>query len=113
MEESISPQSGELSLSQTDFVLPGRNGLDLEIKRLYKSGISNLQEMKVKYVGGAWVDYVQSDANTSSFYEDRYNLGIGMRFSFSAIEIRTNEDGTSHKFLHTEAGDVYLSLIHI
>ena len=107
MEESISPQSGELSLSQTDFVLPGRNGLDLEIKRLYKSGISNLQEMKVKYVGGAWVDYVQSDANTSSFYEDRYNLGIGMRFSFPAIEIRTNEDGTSHKFLHTEAGDVY------
>lgn len=107
MEESINPQSGELSLAQTDFALPGRNGLDLEIKRLYKSGTSNIQEMKVKYVGGAWVDYVQADANTSSFYEDRYNLGIGMRFSFPAIEIKTNEDGTSHKFLHTEAGDTY------
>ncbi|HUC94023.1 MAG TPA: hypothetical protein VMS09_18730 [Paenibacillus sp.] len=34
-EESISPQSGELTLIQTDYVLPGRNGLDLEIKRIY------------------------------------------------------------------------------
>lgn len=107
LEESISAQSGELSLAQTDYVLPGRNGLNLEIKRLYKSGISNVQEMKVKYVNGAWVDYTQADANTSSFYEDRYNLGIGMRFSFPEIEIRKNDDGSSHKFLHTEAGDTY------
>ncbi|MFZ5968694.1 MAG: RHS repeat-associated core domain-containing protein [Bacillota bacterium] len=106
-EEYISPQSGELTLTQTDYVLPGRNGLDLEIKRIYKSGISNVQEMKVKYVHGAWVDYVHSDVNTSSFYEDRYNLGIGMRFSFPAMEIRSNDEGTSHKFLHTESGDVY------
>ncbi|WP_239329265.1 RHS repeat-associated core domain-containing protein [Paenibacillus sp. ACRRX] len=106
-EEQISPQSGELTLTQTDYVLPGRNGLDLEIKRIYKSGISNVQEMKVKYVNGAWVDYVHSDAKTSSFYEDRYNLGIGMRFSFPNIEVNSNEDGTSHKFLHTESGDVY------
>jgi RHS repeat-associated protein len=107
LEESISAQSGELSLAQTDYVLPGRNGLDLEIKRLYKSGISNVNEMKVKYVNGAWVDYTQANANTSSFFEDRYNLGIGMRFSFPAIEIRKNDDGSSHKFLHTEAGDTY------
>ena len=106
-EESISPQSGELTLIQTDYVLPGRNGLDLEIKRIYKSGISNVQEMNVQYVNGAWVDYVQSDAKTSSFYEDRYNLGIGTRFSFPSIEVRTNEDGTSYRFLHTESGDVY------
>ncbi len=106
-EEEISPQSGELVITQTDYVLPGRNGLDLEIKRIYKSGISNVQEMKVKYVNGAWVDYIHSDANTSSFYEDRYNIGIGMRFSFPTIEIRKNSDGTSHNFLHTENGDVY------
>lgn len=106
-EESISPQSGELSLIQTDYVLPGRNGLDLEIKRIYKSGVSNVQEMNVRYVNGAWVDYVQSDAKTSSFYEDRYNLGTGTRFSFPSIEVRTNEDGSSHRFLHTESGDVY------
>ncbi|MDR6553468.1 RHS repeat-associated core domain-containing protein [Paenibacillus qinlingensis] len=106
-EEQISPQSGELTIAQTDYVLPGRNGLDLEFKRIYKSGSASVQEMKVKYVNGAWVDYVESSAKTSSFYEDRYNLGIGMRFSFPNMEIRTNDDGTSHKFLHTDSGDVY------
>jgi RHS repeat-associated protein len=106
-EETISAQSGDLTLNQTDYVLPGKNGLDLEIKRLYKSGTSNVQEMKVKYVDGAWVDYVYSDANTTSFYEERFNLGIGMRFSFPEMEMKTNADGTSYKFLHTESGDVY------
>ncbi|THF72581.1 RHS repeat-associated core domain-containing protein, partial [Cohnella fermenti] len=106
-EETISPQSGELSLIQTDYVLPGRNGLDLEIKRIYKSGISNVQEMNARYMNGAWVDYVESDAKMSSFYEDRYNLGIGTRFSFPSIEIRKNDDGSSYAFLHTESGDVY------
>jgi len=106
-EESISPASGSLLLAQTDYYLPGKNGLDLEIKRIYESGKANVQEMKVKYVNGAWVDYIYSDEATSSFYEDRYNLGIGMRFSFPMIEIKKNEDGTSYKYLHTESGDTY------
>lgn len=105
LNESINPQSGELSLNQTDYVLPGRNGLNLEIKRIYKNNTANVQEMKVKYVNGAWVDYVKTD--TSSFYEDRYNLGIGTRFSFPTLEIKKNNDGTNYKFLHTETGDVY------
>jgi hypothetical protein len=87
-EEYISPQNGELTLTQSDYVLPGRNGLDLEIKRIYKNDTSNVQEMKVKYLNGAWVDYVSSDIKTSSFNEDRYNLGIGMRFSFPMIEVK-------------------------
>ncbi|TBL71232.1 polymorphic toxin type 30 domain-containing protein [Paenibacillus thalictri] len=106
-EERINPQSGELVLNQTDYVLPGRRGMDLEIRRIYKSGISNIQEMKVKYVNGAWVDVASSDWSTSTFYEDRYNLGVGMRFSFPAMEVRKNLDGTSHIFLHTDSGDVY------
>lgn len=106
-EEYISSRSGDLTLTQTDYVLPGRNNLDLEIKRIYKSGVSNVQEMKVKYQRGAWVDYVHSDAKTSSFYEDRYNIGIGMRFSFPQMEIRKNSDESSHMFLHTESGDTY------
>ena len=106
-EESISPQSGDITLSQTDYVLPGINGLDLEIKRMYRSGTSNVQNMKAEYQNGVWVDQVYSDNNTSSFYEDRYDLGVGMRFSFPAIEAKSNSDGSSYKFLHTEAGDVY------
>ncbi len=104
-EEYINPRSGELTLTQTDYVLPGRNNLDLEIKRIYKSGISNVQNMKVKYVHGAWVDFVEP--STSSFYENRYNLGIGMRFSFPMLEIKKNGDGSKHIFLHTESGDIY------
>ena len=106
-EESINPQSGEVSLAQTDYVLPGRNGLNLEIKRIYKSGTSNVREMKTEYIYGTWVDQVYSDNTTSSFYEERYNLGIGMRFSFPALEIKKNQDQTGYIFLHTEAGDVY------
>ena len=36
-EESISPYSGELTLRYTDMTLPGRNGLDLEIGRIYQT----------------------------------------------------------------------------
>ena len=107
LSENISPASGELTLTQTDYYLPGRNGLDLEIKRIYRSGISNIKDMKVKYVKGAFVDYVENTDNDSSFYEDRYNIGLGMRFSFPMIEIRKNEDGSNYKFLHTESGDTY------
>ncbi|HEX3029469.1 MAG TPA: hypothetical protein VHT34_09230, partial [Clostridia bacterium] len=106
-EEAISPQSGDITIVQTDYVLPGVNGLDLEIKRMYKSGTSNVQDMKAQYCDGVWVDQVYSDNSTSSFYEDRYDLGIGMRFSFPEIEVNSNSDGSSYKFLHTEAGDVY------
>ncbi len=105
-EEYIDPQSGELTLSQTDYSLPGRNGLNLEIKRLYKSGITYLWDQKVKYENGAWVDY-QTDATTSTFYDERYNLGSGMRFSFPTIEIKKNSDGSSYRFLHSESGAVY------
>ncbi|WP_059050262.1 RHS repeat-associated core domain-containing protein [Paenibacillus senegalimassiliensis] len=107
IEESISPQSGNLSIVQTDYVLPGRNGLDLEFKRIYNSGNANMQDMKVKYVNGAWVDYVESNNDTLTFTENRYNLGVGMRFSFPTMEIKKNDDNTTHKFLHTETGDVY------
>ncbi|MBT2291031.1 RHS repeat protein [Paenibacillus albidus] len=105
--EEISPQSGSLTITQTDYVLPGRNGLNLEFKRIYKNEAANVQEMEVNYIDGAWVDKSFSNSRTSSFYEDRYNLGIGMRFSFPSIEVKVNSDGSSHKFLHTESGDVY------
>ncbi|OMF86246.1 hypothetical protein BK146_27790 [Paenibacillus sp. FSL R7-0333] len=105
--DEISPQSGSLTITQTDYVLPGKNGLDLEFKRIYKNETANVQEMEVNYVDGAWVDRAFSYAKTSSFYEDRYNLGMGMRFSFPNIEVKVNSDGSSHKFLHTDSGDVY------
>ncbi|MDT8718752.1 RHS repeat protein, partial [Clostridium sp. 19966] len=108
-EEYINPQNGELTLVQNDYSLPGVNGLNLNIARIYKSGISNVHDMKAMYnsANGTWVDYIESDVKTASFYENRYNLGIGERFSFPTIEVKQNEDNTDVKFLHTESGDVY------
>ncbi|EMS69249.1 RHS repeat-associated core domain-containing protein [Ruminiclostridium cellobioparum] len=106
-EVSVDPQSGSLTLKQTDYVLPGRNGLDLKVERIYKNDTSNVHEMRAYYSGGALVDYIYSDVTTSSFYENRYNLGVGWRFSFPTIENRQNSDGSSFKYLHTESGDIY------
>lgn len=106
-EVSVNPQSGSLTLKQTDYILPGRNGLDLKVERIYKNDTSNVHEMRAYYSGGALVDYIYSDATTSTFYENRYNLGVGWRFSFPTIESRQNSDGSSFKYLHTESGDIY------
>ena len=106
-EEQVSSQSGELTVTQTDYVLPGRNGLDVELKRIYKSNSSNVYKTSVKYVNGAWVDYADSGEKSTSFIEERYNLGIGMRFSFPTMEVKKNNDETTFLFLHTQAGDVY------
>ena len=34
---SISPQGGGVSMSMTEFVFPGKNGLDFELRRIYDS----------------------------------------------------------------------------
>ena len=112
--EYIDPKTGELTLVQTDYVLPGINGLDVEIKRIYKSGSANMYDMEAYYDNDndVWVDYMTNiifaaDMNTY-YYEKRYGLGVGWRFSFPSIEIRENSsDGTSFMFFHTETGDVY------
>lgn len=56
--------------------------------------------MNTEYVNGVWVDYTEN--MESSFYEERYNLGVGMRFSFPMIEIRDE-----NMYLHSESGDTY------
>lgn len=115
-EEYINPRNGELSVNQSDYYLPGVNGLDLEIKRIYKSNTANVNEMRVKYVNGAWVDYIvtpevykdeNSTETVSSFYEDHYNIGMGMRFSFPMLEVKKNTDDSHYIYLHSESGDVY------
>lgn len=105
--ESINPQNGAFTLVQKDYELPGRNGLDLEITRIYKGDNASIKEMSAKYVSGAWVDKVEFDLDSAAFYENRYNLGVGMRFSFPSIEIKENSDDTTYQYLHTESGDVY------
>ncbi|MBU3134599.1 hypothetical protein KPL40_19525, partial [Clostridium gasigenes] len=104
---SVDPKTGTLKLVQNDYSLPGRNGLDLEIKRLYNSNTSNVHLMKTRYENGVWVDYISSDEKTASFYENRYNLGIGQRFAFATIEVKANSDGSNNLYLHSDSGDIF------
>jgi hypothetical protein len=105
--ESVDSKTGSLKIMQTDYKLSGTNGLDLEIKRIYTNMNSNIHQMKARYENGVWIDYVSSDEETSSFYEDRYNLGVGERFSFPTIEVKKNSDESIYLFFHSENGDVY------
>lgn len=102
---SVNPQNGSVTMRQTDYHLNGINGLDVDITRIYRSDQTTFWEMKARRSGSTWVDYLESDWNSSdyySFYEERYNLGVGTRFSFSSIEVKGE-----HKYLHYEDGNVY------
>lgn len=111
--EYIDPKTGELTLIQTDYVLPGRNGLDVEIKRIYKSGSAKLYGMKTKYnaQNGLWVDtadlYDEDSGGSRFFLDFRYGLGAGWRFSFPGMEVKKNADGSSYMFLHIGDGNAY------
>ena len=62
-------------------------------------------------VGSSLINSITADWNTKnfwSFYEERYNLGSGMRFSFPTIEVVKNaSDNTYYKYLHSDSGAVY------
>ncbi|MCM3748343.1 hypothetical protein M3223_13385 [Paenibacillus pasadenensis] len=47
--ESVSTLSGELSVTETDLSLPGRNGLSFDLTRTYSSGNSNLFKKDVEF----------------------------------------------------------------
>ena len=46
----VSPATGNATVRVTDFVLPGKNGFDLEISRVYNSFSSNLYEPYVEEI---------------------------------------------------------------
>ncbi|WP_201319379.1 S8 family serine peptidase [Paenibacillus sp. EPM92] len=46
--ENISTLTGELSVQNTDFTLPGRNGLSFSLSRIYSSGDSQFNDMDVE-----------------------------------------------------------------
>lgn len=107
---SINPQSGEFVLRQTDYTLPGINGLDVDITRIYRSGQVSNYQMYTKLESGTLVGC--EDANwfapqAMAFYDSRYFLGAGWRFSFPTIEFMQSSDGTAYRYLHTDSGAVY------
>ena len=109
-QTEVNPQSGVFMLRQNDYMLPGKAGLDLNIGRIYRSGDTTRYETKsirrgLYYVSETITDYTAD--KFYSFYEQRYNLGTGMRFSFPTIQVIQTQSNTINWFLHTESGNVY------
>ena len=104
-EVEVDERTGQVTLRQTDYSLPGRNGLDLELTRIYRSGQASYYNIYTKRDNTAWINYVESDPSKVDFlsiYEKRYNIGVGMRFSFPTIELKGG-----YLYLHSESGAVY------
>ena len=108
-DESIDTKNGKLTVFQTDYFLPGKNGLNLEIKRIMEGSTQpyKFQVAEININGTPnYYDYVDNDYS-ETFYERRYNLGVGTRFSFPTIEIAQNGDGSYYRRFHSESGAVY------
>ncbi|RED54736.1 RHS repeat domain-containing protein [Cohnella lupini] len=78
-EEMVDPRSGSLTLRQVDLSLPGKDGLDLNIARVYESGESEVGNKKVS---------VSSSSSTTSYSSTQYVIGV-VGFDFEAEEFFT------------------------
>ena len=99
LNEIISPETGNLTLKYTDISLPGRNGLDLTIKRLFQSNQSILGDRRLDEDGTGYNDY-------STYYYNRYALGIGWSFGFPSVQIEKDGEATE-LYYHPGNGAVY------
>ncbi|MBR6657586.1 MAG: RHS repeat protein, partial [Oscillospiraceae bacterium] len=80
--EKIALSSGSLIYENVDYVLPGRNGLDLVISRRYKTSNATLLNTYIeKTSSGASSIRTQNNDYMNSLYE----LGHGWEFGFTSI----------------------------
>lgn len=100
IQETISPETGDLTLKLTDVSLPGRNGLDLNIARIYQSNQSHFGDKKIS----GDLTYCYEDYSTYSV--NRYNLGMGWMFAFPSVQIE-QEGTTKELYYHMGDGTVY------
>jgi RHS repeat-associated protein len=100
IQEIISPETGDLSLKITDISLPGRNGLNLDLARIYQSNQSSYGDKKIAG------DLTYSYTDYSTYYINRYNLGMGWMFAFPSVQIE-QERSTKEMYYHTGDGAVY------
>jgi RHS repeat-associated protein len=81
-EDRVNLNSGGLVYETIDYILPGRNGLDLVIGRRYNSDIANVGSPGVTEYKGATATYI----GPNPYLNDLYGLGHGWSFMFSSIE---------------------------
>jgi|LSQX01.3.fsa_nt_gb RHS repeat-associated protein len=88
LSEEISPYSGELTMRFNDITLPGRNGLDLNIGRIYQTAHTNVVDRSVVALPNE--NGVPRDIliwGFSDYYNDRYFLGNGWSFNFPSVQV--------------------------
>jgi RHS repeat-associated protein len=98
-QELVSPQTGDLILKTTDISLPGRNGLDLNISRIFQSNQAVTGDRFTDSALTSYVDYATYDM-------DRYNLGMGWSLGFPSVEVRGYGDNAT-LYYHDGNGAAY------
>lgn len=98
-EEIISPKTGDLILKTTDLHLPGRNGLDLDISRIFESNQALSGDRMAEGDNGSFTDY-------STYYMDRYGIGSGWTWGFPFVELR-GYDSDQKLYYHDGMGAAY------
>lgn len=97
---AVSPQTGSLSLSFTDFTLPGMNGMDFSVSRAYSSTLGNIYNMAVDDKGRSYVT-----PHTPGDW--KYGLGTGWTFSWPFIYQDINDRSAIRKLSLFWGGNVY------
>ena len=101
MESEVSTYSGDLQLRFNDISLPGKNGLDLNITRIYKS-----EQATYDYMPDGPYMYI----SPTNYYMKRFGLGNGWMLGFPSVQIEKyvdgiNEEATTREKLYYHDGN--------
>ena len=103
--ESVNLANGSLSYRTTDFILPGKNGFDLVISRVYNTDNANLHDMHPQIMGDGSGNTTKRD---NQHFVRTFGLGHGWSFEMPSIEIVPESQRLSgitySTHLHLEGG---------
>jgi RHS repeat-associated protein len=127
VEELIDPQTGSLTYKQTDLLLPGKDGLDLSLTRMYHSSSAEIGTKKVavsEYVSDYVCDskpvyiiivYALDESNGYSYvtYETYSEALQGIDFYNSfpetrAVYYQTDETATNCRYVYNVSANNYV-----
>ena len=102
-QEVVGPTSGQLSVTATDLTLPGRNGFDLVLQRIYDGG-ANQQAVVTS-------SNVFTDKYSSVSLENYYGIDtFGTGWTLNIPWVETNDKGS---FIHLPDGTAYKFEDHV
>ncbi len=101
VSEYVSPFDGSLQLNFTDISLPGRNGLDLNLSRFFKSTAADYNAQR------SYNSAVIGEGTT--YFNERYALGMGWSLGFPSVELIKTLSGKMQAYYHDGTGTVYRS----